>query len=314
MKKQIVKNSTPNETETFNSRRKFIKNLACGSLLAICGSGAASAAVRHATKAVTLKDKHPGKIANSHKDLKTSKIAGKHKESHLATVASKHQDQHSSRLAHNHIEIHEHIREHDVIHTARHNEVFGRKHHFINSTQENDDLIVSRPNDLRSRQFAGVHRSYLSNGLGPSHKTLAMQNMNTGEKIKLTYFEQGRYIPESLSEISHLFRDHHTDEVHPVDAALLDQLHDLQISLGINKPYSVVCGYRSPATNGMMHFFSRGVAKHSLHMEGRATDIRIEGVSIHDIKTAALALGRGGVGYYPSSNFVHLDTGDVRTW
>jgi uncharacterized protein YcbK (DUF882 family) len=148
-----------------------------------------------------------------------------------------------------------------------------------------------------------------------THKTLALQNITTGDNINVTYFERGRYLPDALHEINHLYRDHLTDEVHPVDIALLDQLHDLQTTLGVNKrPIHVVCGYRSPFTNAHLRRNNRGVARNSLHMEGRAIDIRIAGVDSRTIRDAALSMAQGGVGYYPGSNFVHLDTGDVRTW
>ena len=147
-----------------------------------------------------------------------------------------------------------------------------------------------------------------------AHKTLALEHHHTGETLKLTYFEQGRYIAGALDEISYFLRDYHNDAVHSVDTALLDQLHDVKLLLGVNKPFHIVSGYRSPGTNASLRRHHRGVAKHSLHMEGRAVDIRMEGVSAKAIRTAALSLNRGGVGYYPSSNFVHLDTGELRTW
>jgi uncharacterized protein YcbK (DUF882 family) len=148
----------------------------------------------------------------------------------------------------------------------------------------------------------------------PYHKALAFQNTNTGDKLKLTYFEKGSYIKEALKEINYLFRDAHTGATHPIDPALLDQLYDLKTLLGINKPFHLVSGYRSPATNAHLRKQNRAVAKHSLHMQGRAIDIRIEGVSSKVIRNAALSLRRGGVGYYPQANFVHIDTGEVRTW
>jgi uncharacterized protein YcbK (DUF882 family) len=148
----------------------------------------------------------------------------------------------------------------------------------------------------------------------PAHKTLALEHLHTGDKLKLTYYEGGRYINDALREISFLLRDYHNDYVHPIDTDLLDQLYDLKLSLGINKPFHIVSGYRSPITNAKMRKRSHGVAKNSLHMEGRAIDIRIEGVDTRDIRNAALAMQRGGVGYYERSDFVHLDTGSVRTW
>lgn len=148
----------------------------------------------------------------------------------------------------------------------------------------------------------------------PSHKALALQNIHTGDKLKLTYFEHGRYIQDALQEISYLLRDYHNDLVHPIDPALLDQLYDLKLSLDTNKPFHIVSGYRSPVTNAKMRRKHHGVAKDSLHMQGRAIDIQIDGVDTRMIRNAALAMRRGGVGYYQRSDFVHLDTGSFRTW
>lgn len=147
-----------------------------------------------------------------------------------------------------------------------------------------------------------------------AHKTLALEHHHTGETLNLTYYENGRYIYGALDEISHFLRDYHNGDVHRVDPALLDQLYDVKLMLGTRKPFQIVSGYRSPETNASLRRHSRGVARQSLHMEGRAVDVRMDGVSTHAIRNAALSLYRGGVGYYPRSNFVHLDTGDIRNW
>lgn len=145
-------------------------------------------------------------------------------------------------------------------------------------------------------------------------KTLNLEHHHTGEKLFVTYYEKGRYDYSALQEISHLLRDYHTGEVYPIDPLLLDQLHDVKLMLGGNKPFQVVSAYRSPETNANLRRHSRGVARHSLHMEGKAIDIRMEGVGVSTIRKAALALTRGGVGYYPRSNFVHIDSGEIRIW
>ncbi len=150
-------------------------------------------------------------------------------------------------------------------------------------------------------------------GLGRD-KTLSLEHHHTGETLKLTYFERGRYIRGALEEVSYFLRDYHNDAVHNVDPALLDQLYDVKLLLGLNKPFHIVSGYRSPQTNASLRRHSHGVARNSLHMQGKAVDIRVEGVSPRTIRDAAMALQVGGVGYYPYSNFVHLDTGDIRTW
>ena len=148
----------------------------------------------------------------------------------------------------------------------------------------------------------------------PGHKTLSFVHTHTGEKLKLTYFERGNYVRDALQEINYLLRDFRTDDIHPIDTALLDQLFDLKQTLGLNKPFHIISGYRSPFTNAQLHKRSRGVAEHSFHMQGRAIDIRVEGVSSKKIRNAALNMAQGGVGYYPRNNFVHLDSGRFRTW
>lgn len=148
----------------------------------------------------------------------------------------------------------------------------------------------------------------------PSSRSVDLENVHTGDKIKLTYFENGRYVRGALHEISYALRDYHNDIVYPIDPALIDQLHDLKNTLGMNKPFHIVSGYRSPSTNANLRRTNHKVARHSLHMEGRAIDIKIEGVRTKTIRDAALSLRSGGVGYYPYAHFVHLDTGDIRTW
>lgn len=148
----------------------------------------------------------------------------------------------------------------------------------------------------------------------PSSKTLALEHVHTGEKLKLAYFEQGHYIEDALQEISYLLRDYHTDDVHPIDPALLDQLYDLKTMLRINQPFYLSSGYRSPSTNISLRNVCRCTARHSLHMQGRAVDFHVKGVATYKIKKAALAMHRGGVGYYKRADFIHLDTGDFRYW
>lgn len=146
------------------------------------------------------------------------------------------------------------------------------------------------------------------------HKTLAFEHVHTGDKLKLTYFERGRYVKEALHEINYLLRDFRTDDVYPIDIALLDQLFALKQVLGVHKPFHIISGYRSPLTNAQLRKYSHAVSEHSFHMQGRAIDIRLEGVASKMIRNAALTMAQGGVGYYPRDNFVHLDTGRFRTW
>ncbi len=145
-------------------------------------------------------------------------------------------------------------------------------------------------------------------------RKLAFYNTHTGEKLKTTFWADGQYIQESLTDINKILRDHRTGEIHPIDPELLDLLHALQNKVERKDVYSIISGYRSPATNAMLNKKSSGVAKHSLHMQGKAIDIRLSGCELKNLRNAALALKRGGVGYYPASNFIHVDTGRVRFW
>lgn len=232
--------TTMTESDIISSRRKFLKNMAYGSLLMAGGIGTANAKVKHIASHAML---------NSHSTSHKTRI---------------------------HDTLHRHLSSHMSSHQADVNNLFDRN--------------------------------------SPSHKVLAFHNTHTGDQLKLTYFEQGRYIKDALHEINHLFRDYHDGSVHPIDPALLDQLYDLKHTLEVRKPFHIVSGYRSPATNADLRKHSDGVAKNSLHMQGRAIDIRIEGLDTRRIRNAALAMRRGGVGYYEKSDFVHLDTGSVRTW
>jgi uncharacterized protein YcbK (DUF882 family) len=145
-------------------------------------------------------------------------------------------------------------------------------------------------------------------------KRLFLHNLHTGDTVKTVYWENGAYVDGALAEARHALRDWRNGEQHPMDPKLFDIFHDLSARLEVDRPFQIISGYRSPVTNAAMHARSSGVAKHSLHMEGKATDIRLEGVELRHLQKAALSLGRGGVGFYPSSNFVHVDTGRVRQW
>lgn len=153
-----------------------------------------------------------------------------------------------------------------------------------------------------------------ANFLATPARTIALSNLHTGEQCALTYFEQGRYVPGALATINRILRDHRNDEVHPMDTALLDLLTALHGRLDSTQPFEVISGYRSPESNAAMHARSGGVASHSLHMEGKAIDIRVPGRELSRVHMTALAMGLGGVGYYPTSDFVHVDTGRVRQW
>jgi len=145
-------------------------------------------------------------------------------------------------------------------------------------------------------------------------KKLAFLNLHTGERIRSTYWAEGNYIPEELQAIENLLRDHRTGELHAIDTGLLDLLQLLHDQIGARQEFHVISAYRSPKTNAMLASRSNGVVKRSLHMQGKAIDIRLPEYSLSNLRNVALSLKSGGVGYYPKSNFIHIDTGRVRFW
>ena len=149
---------------------------------------------------------------------------------------------------------------------------------------------------------------------GHVERSVALHNIHTGESLKTTYWVQGRYQPAALKQVNHLLRDHRSGTVHSMDPRVIDLICSLQHKMGAKKPFQVISGYRSPGTNAYLHDHTDGVAQHSLHMEGKAIDIRLEGTSVHNLGRAARSLRAGGVGQYPDSGFVHVDVGRVRHW
>lgn len=146
-------------------------------------------------------------------------------------------------------------------------------------------------------------------------RSLAFAHTHTKERIALVYAAGGQYLPGALVSLNHFLRDHYTGEVGVIDPALFDLLHRLRLVLGTDAPLQVISGYRCPATNARLRRTRNGgVASRSLHLEGRAIDVRIAGVPLAALRDAALSLGRGGVGFYPREHFVHVDTGRVRAW
>lgn len=149
---------------------------------------------------------------------------------------------------------------------------------------------------------------------GPDMRTVALHNLHTGESMQAVYWEQGDYIPDVLDAVNVQLRDFRTGDIHRIDPRLLDLLDSISSLTEARSPFQVISGYRSPATNAMLHERSEQVARKSFHMSGMAIDIRLPEVELRHLHAAALSLGRGGVGYYPESNFVHVDVGPVRSW
>src|SRR5579862_5519582 len=145
-------------------------------------------------------------------------------------------------------------------------------------------------------------------------RRLSFENLHTGERLDTVYWVNGAYQPGALRAINVLLRDFRTGDVYPIDRNLLDLLVRLRARLNSTAPIQVISGYRSPETNAMLASYGDGVAAGSLHMSGMAIDIRVPGRSLRSVHRVALAMAEGGVGYYPRSDFVHVDTGSVRRW
>lgn len=145
-------------------------------------------------------------------------------------------------------------------------------------------------------------------------RRLTLHNLHTDEELSIVCCPQQDYDRKLLSQFSYFLRDHRTDRAHPMDPALIDLLYAVSVLTRSRGEYKIISGYRTPETNYLLRKMSHGVAEHSLHMEGKAIDLRMEDVSTRTIQRTALALQQGGVGYYPAADFVHLDTGAIRSW
>ena len=183
-------------------------------------------------------------------------------------------------------------------------------------------LAVGKP--LSRRCFLKLLPVAMSVGLMPRwarghqaatpEKSLSLYNQHTGEQIKNIYWAEGHYVPEVLQQFNTLLRDHRANEITEIDPKLLDLLFTIGKKLEIREPFHIVSAYRSPTTNARLRKRRQGVSKHSFHMYGKAVDLYVPGYKLSSVRRAALALRGGGVGYYPRSKFVHLDTGPVRSW
>jgi uncharacterized protein YcbK (DUF882 family) len=145
-------------------------------------------------------------------------------------------------------------------------------------------------------------------------RRLSFVNTHTDETLSVVYWADGRYEPGALKDINFILRDFRADSVKDIDPGLIDLVHALRTRLESSAPFHIISGYRTPGTNRMLREQSGRVASHSLHCEGRAIDVRLPGTPLPALHRAALALRGGGVGYYATSQFVHVDTGSVRSW
>jgi len=145
-------------------------------------------------------------------------------------------------------------------------------------------------------------------------RSVSMNNLHTGESMEAVYWDGGDYLPDVLDAVNLHLRDYRTGDIHPIDPRLLDLLDSVSQLTQSKAPFEVISGFRSAATNALLHERSAEVAKKSFHVQGMAIDVRLADVELRHLHAAARSLGRGGVGYYPDSNFVHLDVGPVRAW
>lgn len=186
------------------------------------------------------------------------------------------------------------------------------------------DELLSANRDLARRRFVKGLFGLAAAQLLPapalalastgSERQLSFAHTHTGEKLSVVYRNGDSYASDALGQINHHLRDHRSGEKFSMDKRLLDLLFELANVTGSRTPFQVISGYRSPNTNAMLRKKGSGVAKRSLHMQGKAIDVRLADVPTSQLRRAAIDLQAGGVGYYPKSDFVHLDTGRFRTW
>ena len=153
-------------------------------------------------------------------------------------------------------------------------------------------------------------------GFASSEKRLSLYHTHTGKRLDIVFSRNGSYVPEALDEVNAFLSDFRTGHVTEIDPELLDLIYDVRAALGSEATYQVISAYRSPATNEMLRGRSQnsGVARNSQHTHGKAIDVRLEGIATATLRDTAIAMQRGGVGYYQKSDFVHIDTGRVRRW
>ena len=154
----------------------------------------------------------------------------------------------------------------------------------------------------------------LLSGTASDARSLSFYHTHTGKTLTVVYYENGAYVPTGLDAIDDYLKDFRNGEGHRMDPALLDVLFDIKLKTGTRSPFQVISAYRSPDTNQMLRSKSAGVAKDSMHLRGQAIDVRLADVPLDKLRTVALDLQKGGVGFYPESQFVHVDTGRVRRW
>lgn len=185
-----------------------------------------------------------------------------------------------------------------------------------------DDQLLSQRRKFLKMGLAGVLGAAIpfatTKAVFASNKSEAWSisfiNARTRESFSGVYRVGDKYLPEAFERINYILRDFRTGEVFPMDPKIIDMLSIINKEVDIDNSYEILSGYRSPKTNSMLGGKSRNVAKNSFHMYGQALDVRVPDYSTRNIRNIAKSMGVGGVGYYPRSNYVHIDTGNVRSW
>ncbi len=211
--------------------------------------------------------------------------------------------------------------------------------HFSKESNETSEHKLSRRHFLKLGILAAVvsvspYPSFAAiRDFLPPEKSLSFYNIHTGESLRTVYWypepctiglksprngtcywTQGRYLSEALHDINYIMRDHRTNEIKPIDTRLLDLLYAIHVKLKTRQYFHIISGFRSPVTNALLRKYNKGVAMNSLHMYGKAADIRVPKVDLSLVRRVAMNKRGGGVGYYPKSNFVHVDVGEVHYW
>jgi len=181
--------------------------------------------------------------------------------------------------------------------------------------------FISIPTTISRRRFlqvaaGGAVGAFASPVLAnfTEYRSLSFVHVQTGETLLANYYQHGAYHSTTLARVAFLMRDFHSGDVHGIDPMLLDALFELKVRADFDHPYQMISGYRSPLTNEQLRQTSHVVAEHSMHVQGKAIDIRVSGVATKKLRDLAVAMNRGGVGYYPTANSIHMDTGRLRTW
>lgn len=198
---------------------------------------------------------------------------------------------------------------------------------FLNYHKDLQDIALDRRAFLRTGLQAGAvlaagaalpspaAAAVFANGrISTGARRVSFRNAHTGESFSGVYRVGNKYLPDAFDQINVVLRDFRSGDVFPIDPRVIDIIHAVHEMAGLDGAYEVLSGYRSPKTNAMLRRVSTGVAKRSLHMSGQAIDVRLPGFSTQQLKKLAVGLEAGGVGYYASSDFVHMDTGEVRSW